>query len=524
MKRINDILIFAGCLALIAFTSCIKDLDTKPKSESILLPEEAWGKAETYNQFVAKIYATFALSGNEGPAGMQDIVGADQGEATFVRSYWNLQELTTDEAVCAWSDDGLSGLQYCNWTSSNRFCELSYNRMMLNVAYVNEFLRQTTDEKMNARGITSAVQSEVHTYRMEVKAIRAMNYYFLIDLFANIPYIDEADGVGAFLPAQKDRAFFFPWIEAELKACEGQLPTKSAANYGKVNDPTVWMVLAKLYLNAEVYIGQAKYSEALTYLNKIVNAGYTLDGVYKHLFGADNDLSNEIIFPVIFDGKRATCYGGTTYLMAGAYASDMNPATNFGLAQNWSGLRAKETLSGLFAANDSRALFWKQDRTLDTRFIGDFKSGWGVIKYTNVKRDGTFGSDLTFPDTDFPMFRLADAYLMYAEAVLRGGQGGSRATALDYVNSIRERAGAATIGDAQLTLDWLIEERARELYWEGHRRTDLIRFNMFTANYAWPWKNGVYSGTTNLDSKYKIFPIPAAELTANPNIKQNTGY
>ena len=302
MKTIHKIQILTTCLLWVALSSCLKDLDTEPKSESILLPEAAWKKAETYNQFVAKIYASFALSGNEGPAGMHDIVGADQGEATFVRSYWNLQELTTDEAVCAWSDDGLSGLQYCSWTSSNRFCELSYNRMMLNIAYVNEFLRQTTDEKMNARGIDAATQSAVQTYRVEARAIRAMNYYFLIDLFANIPYIDEADGVGAFLPQQKDRAFFFPWIEAELKACEGSLPAKSAANYGKVNDPTVWMVLAKLYLNAEVYIGQAKYSEALNYLNKIIGAGYTLQPVYKHMFGADNDRSTEIIFPIIFDG------------------------------------------------------------------------------------------------------------------------------------------------------------------------------------------------------------------------------
>jgi hypothetical protein len=396
--------------------------------------------------------------------------------------------------------------------------------MMLNIAYTNEFLRQTTDEKMNARGIDAATQTKVRTYRVEVRAIRAMNYYFLMDLFANIPYIDEAAGVGAFLPEQKNRAFFFPWIETELKACEGHLPAKSAANYGKVNDPTVWMVLAKLYMNAEVYIGQPKYTEAITYLNKVIAAGYTLEPTYKHVFGADNDRSTEIIFPIIFDGRRATCYGGTTYLMAGAYASDMSPATNFGLVQNWSGIRAKETLSSLFAATDQRALFWKDDRTQETRFLGDFKSGWSVIKYTNVKSDGTFGSDLTFPDTDFPMYRLADAYLMYAEAVLRGGQGGDRPTALGYVNDIRNRADAGAIGDVQLTLNFLIAERARELYWEGHRRTDLIRFEKFTKDYRWNWKNGVSTGTTNISDNRKIFPLPVQELAANKNLKQNNGY
>lgn len=533
MKKINIKSIFFALALIIGFSSCLNDLNTEPPGGKEKTADEAWNDINTYNKYVAKVYACFALSGNQGPNGYDDIVGADQGEATFLRSYWNLQELTTDEAVCAWSDDGLDGLTYCQWTSSNRFCELSYNRMAVTIAFCNEFLRETEESFLDDRGVDASLRAKIQEYRVEVRAVRAMNYYFLMDLYANVPFLRQEDGVGTFHPEQKGRDFYFPWIESELKACEGNLPEKSTANYGKVNDPTIWMILAKMYLNAEVYIGENRYSDALTYLNKIIGAGYSLDEKYSYVFGADNHLSPEIIFPVIFDGKKATSYGGTTYLMAAAWGSDMDPGTNFGLAQSWSGLRAKESLSTLFDSNDARAMFWTDKRTIETSTLNDFNSGYSVIKFTNIKRSDPlnvavenreFGSDNQFPDTDFPMYRLADVYLMYAEAVLRGGSGGDKTTALGYVNEIRERAGASKISDSQLTLDFVLEERARELYWEGHRRTDLIRFDKFTSNYAWPWKNGVYTGTTNISNIYKIFPIPSAELTANPNVKQNPGY
>lgn len=514
------------CILLLAFTSCIKDLDTAPLTDNEITTDAAWKQERTYEAFLSKIYAGFALSGNEGPSGLPDISASDQGEATFLRTYWCLQEIPTDEAAIAWSDDGLNGLQYVQWTSSNRFVELNYNRTMLNIAFCNEYLRQSTTDLMNQRGITNpTLQSQVAVYRNEVRVLRALNYYFLMDLYANVPFITEEDGVGVNLPQQKDRAFLFSWIESELKAVEGQLPEKGRANYGKVNAPTAWMILAKMYLNAEVYIGAQKYTECLTYLNKVLQSGYTLDTEYKYLFGADNDLSGEIIFPVVFDGKKATTYGGTTFLMAAAFGSDMNPGTNFGLSQSWSGTRAKESLSSLFEGSDKRALFWQDKRTQETTDLFNYNNGWAVTKFTNLKRDGTGGSDNLFADTDFPLFRLGDAYLMYAEAVLRGGQGGSASQALQLVNALRNRAGISLLsGTSQLTLPFIFEERARELFWEAHRRTDLIRFNNFTKNYSWPWKNGVYAGTASIDDKYKLYPLPASELSVNTNLKQNQGY
>ncbi|KMQ68818.1 hypothetical protein ACM39_05895 [Chryseobacterium sp. FH2] len=514
-------------LALMIFSmliSCVKDLDTEPLTDNILTPEKAWQDPQSYSQFLAKIYAGFALSGNEGPAGAPDMNAPDQGEATFLRSYWNLQQLCTDEVIGAWDNETLRGLQFCQWNSANNFLLLNYTRIYLNIAYANEFMRETTDEKLNSRNVSPELKAQIQTMRAETRALRALSYYFLMDLFGKIPYIPEEEGVGSYLPDQKDRAFIFSFIETELKAVETSLPDNSANNYGKFTAPAAWMLLAKLYLNAEVYIQQNKYSESLIYLNKVLSAGYILEPEYKNLFNADNYQSKEIIYSIVFDGQHATTYGGTTFLLAASYKSDMNPLDNFGFSQAWSGIRSKETLSDKFTDTDKRAMFWKTDRTKETLQWSDFNQGWSVVKFSNKNKDGSNGSNTVFADTDFPVYRLADAYLMYAEAVLRGGQGGTLPQAVAYVNLLRTRANVPLISESSMNLNFILDERSRELYWEGHRRTDLIRFGKFTKEYNWPWKNGVYSGTPNIDEKYKIYPLPATEISANPKLTQNPGY
>ena len=385
-------------------------------------------------------------------------------------------------------------------------------------------MRQTTDQKLAERNVSPELKTQIKSMRAQARVLRAMAYYFMMDLYGNIPYIPEDAGVGAYLPEQKNRTFFFTYIESELKAAEIDLPAYNASNYGKVTVPVSYMLLTELYMNAEVYIGKSEYTEALTNINKIVAAGYSLEPEYKNLFNADNNLSKEIIYSLVYDGQRATTYGGTTYLCAASYKSDMNPLDNFGFSQAWSGIRSKETLSNKFIGNDLRAMFYKTDRTKETTQWADFNQGWSVTKYSNKNRDGSNGSSNVFADTDFPIYRLGDVYLLYAEAVLRGGSGGTMGQALNYVNMLRIRAGAAQISTSDLNLNFLLDERSRELYWEGHRRTDLIRFGKFTKDYNWPWKNGVYSGTPNISEKYKLYPLPATEISANPNLKQNPGY
>lgn len=514
-------------LGSVALQGCISDLDTEPLTPTTTLPEVAWSDKNSYDEYIAKIYSAFALPGSDGPSS-GDIVGADQGEACFVRSYWNLQELPTDESKVAWSDEGLNGLNFIQWTSTNRFVMLNYDRMNLINAYVNEFLNQTTTDKLDARGLSEAMKDSVSTDRAEARALRALSYYILIDLYGNVPYTDETTGIGAYMPEQKGRDFLFPYIESELKSVINDLPEKSERNYGKVNRFVADMILANLYMNAEVYGQGNRYDDALTYLNDIIdNGGYSLDSKYQNIFGADNNESPEIIFPIIFDGVYAQSYGGTLYLTAGAYGDDMEPGTNFGLPQYWSGLRAPEDLSILFHDGDQRALFWTDNRTQDIGNWTDFKQGYSVVKFTNLKKDGTPGSDQTFTDTDFPFYRLADAYLLYVEAVKRNASG-NEAKAVALWNNIQKRA----YGDeshninslAEISLNDIINERARELYWEGHRRTDLIRFNMFTDNKNWSWKGGSHTGNMRVDDKFLLYPLPSTDVSSNSNLIQNPGY
>jgi hypothetical protein len=289
-------------------------------------------------------------------------------------------------------------------------------------------------------------------------------------------------------------------------------------------------LLAKLYLNAEVYSGTAKYSDCIAQCNKVIAAGYALEPNYRNLFLADNHNSREIIFPIAFDGLRTKTWGGMTYLVHAPIGGSMNPA-EYGVNGGWYGLRTTKGLVNTFSdpsgATDKRAIFHTNGQKLEIADISDFSNGFAVGKYRNVTSTGVKGSDPegNFPDTDFPMFRLADVYLMYAEAVKRGGSGGSESTALGYINALRTRAYGNASGNVNAyDLEFVLAERARELYWEAHRRTDLIRYGRFTGSaYLWPWKGGVKDGRS-VDDYRALFPIPIDDIVANPNLKQNTGY
>jgi starch-binding outer membrane protein, SusD/RagB family len=289
------------------------------------------------------------------------------------------------------------------------------------------------------------------------------------------------------------------------------------------------MLLANLYLNAKQYTGATKYTEAITYSSKVINAGYTLEPKYGDLFLADNNKSKEIIFPVAFDGNKTRTWGGTTYLVHAPIGGDMN-ANDFGVSDAWGGVRTTKAFVNKFSDitgnTDKRAMFQTAGQNIEINDIGEFRDGYSMRKWKNITSTGAKGSNAIFVDIDFPMFRLAEAYLIYSEAVLRGGTGGSATTALTYFNNVRQRAyNGSTSGNlSAITLDDILDERAREFYWEGKRRTDLIRFDKFTTgSYLWPWKGGV-SGGRSVESFRNLYPIPAPELNSNPKLKQNPGY
>ncbi len=524
--------IFILFLSLVVLSSCESELDLQPE-DNRQVPGEVLADTEAYKQFLAKLYAGLAVSGQEGPAGNPDLVGLDEGFSQYLRLYWMLQELPTEEALIGWNDGTIADLHGQNWTSGNEFIRTMYSRIMYQVALTNEFIRQSTEANLDANGIDGAERDEINQFRAEARFLRALSYYHALDLFGNPPFITEEDPVGAFLPQQIERAELFNYVESELLAIENEVAPARQNEYGRADKAAVWALLSKLYLNAEEYTGTARYGDVITYTENIIGAGYTLVDDYQKLFLADNDVNgaqNEIIFPIRLDGINTNSYGGLTFVIHASIGGDMDPA-EFGVNSGWAGLRTTPEFVSLFPdgadSADEREMFYTEGQNLEVNSISSFTDGYAVGKFKNVDVNGNQGSDSTgeHVDTDFPLFRLGDVYLMYAEAVLRGG-GGSTEQALAYVNELRDRAYQETanpVSASEFNLNLILAERGRELYWEAHRRTDLIRFNQFTENGIWAWKGDVPQGTTTASFR-NIFPIPASDLGVNTNLIQNPGY
>jgi len=517
-------LLAASVMALLLAGACT---DTIVEPKSTVTEANVFNDPNSYLAFIAKVYGGLAVSGQQGAAGQPDISGIDEGFSQYLRLLWEAQELPTDEAVIGWGDVGLPEMNTQLWAATNSFVVAMYYRIYFQVGMANEFLRQTTDAKLDGRGnVSPSLRAQIATYRAEARFLRALSYWHGMDLFGDIPLVTEADALGAVAPVQSTRAEIYNYIVSELNEIRGSLPPSGAATYGRATGAAASMLLAKLYLNAAVYTGTAHYAEALTAAQAVIAGSYSLDPSYQHLFLADNNTSPEIIFPVTQDGLKTQTWGGMTFLVHASCGGSMD-ANLYGIDGCWWGLRLKPEAYNRFPTTDPRgAYFYTSGQSVAIGSISDFNQGIPAPKYRNVTSTGAQGSHPTHVDTDFPMFRLADAYLIYAEAHLRGG-GGSRAQALGYVNALRTRAYGNTSGnitDAQLTLDFILDERGRELLWEGHRRTDLIRYGRFTGGgYLWSWKGGVQAGRAT-EAFRDLYPLPANELVANPNLKQNPGY
>jgi hypothetical protein len=481
----------------------------------------------SYEQFLARIYAGLIVTGQRGPDGNPDIAGIDEGFSEYLRLYWYLQEMPTDEAVIGWNDPGLPDLNTGLWGADNSMVNAMYYRVFFQVMMANEFLRQTVDDSLDARG-QSDMKTQVHQYRAEARFLRALSYWHGIDLFGNIPLVTEANPLGATPPQQATRDSLYRYVVSELQAIRDSLPQPGADSYGRATPAAADMLLAELYLNAGVYTGTDDWGDALSAAQAVISSGtYSLNPVFRDNFTADNNLSPEIIFAAPQDGTHTQTWGGMTFLVHAGCGGNMS-AADYGMDYCWGGYRLKQQAYRLFdTANDGRAaFFWTSGQTDSVVSIGDFQYGIAAPKFTNKKSDGSNASQLTMIDTDFPIFRLAEAYLIYAEAVVRGG-GGSRPQALTYVNALRERAygnASGDITDPQLTLDFLLAERGRELLYEARRRTDLVRFGLFTGpTYVWAWK-GNDPGGVALPARDSLYPLPANEIIANPNLVQNGGY
>lgn len=536
-KFILYVFILAGM-----FTACEDDLNVTPIDPNLVFGDEVYSTFEGYQRVLAKIYGSYNVSGQLGNNNESDLTTiSDGGMSAYLRNYWNFQTLPTGEAMNAWNDNGLVSLQNGNWSADNQYVAGMYYRLYYMIALTNEFLRESA-----GGAVVEQNQAAITQMRAEAKLVRAIAYYHGIDLYGQMSIIDENSTEQ--YPTPVEPAELFNWVVSQLEnEIIPNLPAAGTGEYGRMDAGTAYMVLAKMYLNAVNFSGvenpvQGKnsYDEVIKY-TELVNAAYSLDDNYLKLFSIDNHEATGIIFGLALDGSRTQGFSATQYIMSagtnGALGTFVgNPASN------WGGNHATRSIYDKFqmrAAGDMRGKTQNISETLEhgtTLVINagldmdnplDFTQGLNITKFKNKSSDGlTNGSDPYFVDTDFPMFRLADSYLMYAEAVLRGGNG-QMSTALGYVNDVIERAyGNAdnNIVEAELTLDFLLEERGRELYWEGYRRQDLIRFGKFTSSdYLWQWKGGVMDGRA-LDAHRVVYPIPTSELASNPNTEQNTGY
>jgi hypothetical protein len=498
------------------FYSCTDDLDKS--STNSIEADKIYTSVGAYKQSLAGAYSILIY-----------------GE--FLRYYWCMQEYTTDEAVSTWNDRGDGIYHELAWSADSEAIGIVFNSSIHAISLCNDFINQSSDENISKRGFTGTEATEIQQFRAEARYLRAYLYWILMDSYGNPPFPTEITLANKSKIPQIQRADLFDYIETELKEIDPILANPRINERGRPDKAAAWALLSRMYLNGTIYTGEDRYTDAITYCDKIINAGYTLETNYAWLMLGDNHLNtNEFIFAITYDNTNNT-YNTTNFLCLGPAGVPKNLT---GIDQDsWQCFRFTQQIPALFPTLtptiDKRALFHTRDQKLEVTTISKSTNGYSAYKYRNVDRTGAAivqsRAEKNLSDIDFPVFRMAEIYMTYAEAVVRGGSGGTKATALTYVNKIRGRAYAnnpnstsGNIPESQLNLDFILDEKAREFYWETHRRTDLVRHNkLTTGSYLWAWKGGLKEGTA-VDAKYNLFPIPTSGLLANPNLKQISGF
>lgn len=533
MKKMN--FKFVTLLGIAFFMhSCVDDLDITPEDPLSQTLQEFYSQPGAHKRALAGVYGNLSLTGTDG-AGSSNIGGIDAGTSQYGRVLWYMQDLATDEVIWSYENDpGTREIQRNIWNAANPIIRGMYGRAMFQVALANEYLRESTPAKLSSYGVTNPQDvAEIAVYRQEVRALRALAYYHLMDLFGKATFVTEADPLNTAGP-EYNRQQLFDFIESELLAIIPDLKAPRTNESGRLDQAFARMILAKMYLNAEVYINQNKYTQCVEQCNAIIAGGYALNPNYLNNFKADNHLSPEMIFAIQSDGILTQNFGPTTVMINGSVGSIEQNGESLGVgAGGWGGaLRLRkqfvQKFEGAQFTNDTRNTIISGVRNIEISDVADRDSGFILAKFSNVSSTGVPGPNSTFVDTDFPLFRLADVYLMYAECAVRGAGNASLGTAVNYVNALRERANngsqTANISQSALTLDFILDERARELHWEAHRRQDLIRFNRYTGGtYNWAWKGNGSNGIS-IPAHMRLYPIPEASLASNPNLTQNPGY
>ena len=536
MKRIYEYVSAAALgLVMCLATGCLKDLDQYPHTDTT--SKDVYTSVENYESVLSGIYTSMIVN-------LSSIADDDRYQ-NYTRCLTMFQECSADTMDDVWlSGETMTDVSFQQWNAGDPWVSAMFYHIYNIISLSNEFIRNSSEDAIS--GFSEADKEKIRSWRDEARGLRALAYYHELDFFNVASFVTEDNEVGSYIPETYSRKQLFEYIESELKELGESLPSR---NYGYFTRSAANALLARLYLNAEVYTGTARWNDCIAACNKVIEDGYnTLAPSYSSLFNADNDKrTDEIIFALACDATHTVAWGAGTYLVCASRFDNYDGILeDFGVATYWNCLRVRPQLVDLFTDGDSRAMFGSRDRKLydeapedfyedpgDTKYKyrdrekeiskhDDVTTGWEMTKWTNLTDEGEVASDtrVNGAETDYPMFRLADVYLMAAEATLRGGTGAQK-TALEYVNLVRERAFGGASGDiasGDLTLDFILDERARELYSEGVRRTDLIRFGKYTSGYNWNWKGGVLEGK-DVDKKYCVLPVPEAELSANPGFK-----
>ncbi len=570
MKHILIKSIAAAALTLGMTTGCTDELNISsidPQSTS------------TSNEqgLLGKMYGMLGLSGQKGPDDNGDMTNMDAGETGFYRTTFNLEELGTDELLWAWQNDaGIPEVTTISWNSSTGRVQWAYKRLMYDITQYNFFLSDVADDEAH-KGV-----------RAEVRFLRALHYWYLLDLFHNSPF--KTDFNLSTYPEYKTGAEMVKWLDEELTDIEPQMAEigayNSGDNYGRADRGAALLLHARLWLNAHVYDPSISTKEAMekakSYADQLVGK-YELSKTeknaytgYQQLFMADNDENHsamkEIIFPIRQDGNHIMTNSCGMYLINSFRKAGM---PDMGTTNGWSCNFSRAALVRKFfptlddcplsteaapdgateaeiktldeqdgsstkqiveKAGDDRALFYGGRggglRKRRTEKISTFTDGLSIVKWDNHRSDGKAvhnpGTDRV--DVDVPLFRYAEVLMIEAEANFRLGNKGK---ALGCINQLRDRAGAQEFKESDLSLETICDEWCREFYAEGRRRSDLVRFGVFAGNsralngnmYVWDWKGGAANGQI-VDAHFNAYPFPETEITGNPNLKghQNPGY
>lgn len=576
MKSIyNKIFSGAALFAAMGIVSCTGDLDQLPKDPSVIqTPTFAENPKEYLGEVMAKCYSGMAVSGQGGPNGDSDIKGLDGGTSQYTRGLFMLNEFPTDECMWVYQDAGVPDLVQGNWGSDNVVVYGIYSRFYVHIAICNDFLRLTSNLEGNGIPVDAELQKEVDQFRLEARALRGMSYYNVIDLWGRGVIAWDDMAYGEVPPQAESRAALYDKVVTDLEDVLASWPDNQAVVYGRIGKDAVEALLCRFYLNAETWTGTAAYDKCWNHAQNIISrhkgGGFRSSGLandYLSLFCGNNDMfmpggslsaQNEILWGIPYHNLYTEPYGGTTFLNLAPIKNASENAldagfcnvTYYGEQDGWGCMHARQQFTEKFDfvdgyCNDGRTYIWLTENagyTVANTQYAEYTDGYIPIKFTNVKcnADGSMPkwndpdtglprigvqpveTVASFPDNDLPLIRLADVYMMAAECTVHGA--GDKNTGLEYVNLIRARAGVPEWSSIDLTADNILDERAREFYWEMTRRTDLVRNGKFTSGYNWNWKNGVYSGTPLADYR-NLYPLPA-NVTAvyGSSMVQNTGY